>query len=320
MRFIYEKTPLLIEEQISELKLNGFSFENEEDAHLFFESNNYYRFMEYSRSIQSEMPSLEHPVQFEEVAQIYHFDSELRILLFSAIEKIELALRAQIIYQYSLKYGSHWHLNIDLYKNYDNSKRNEKAGEQYYYLNSLTSITAEVFRNRDDFIKNYFNSYYSPSLPPSWMCLEIISFGSLSKLYSNLKNEECKKSIALFFGLNTPAILENWIHCIHIIRNICAHHGRLWNRSLLKIKLPIKTVYPFITSQNEIFEMKSDNKIYISVCCILYLLNIIQPKNRFKDDFLNLISRNSQISREKMGFPVGWGNEIFWKTYSKQST
>jgi Abortive infection bacteriophage resistance protein len=146
-------------------------------------------------------------------------------------------------------------------------------------------------------------------MPPCWVCFEIMTFGHLSNLFKNLEHtNQCKKNIASFFGLKSPELLENWIHCLSSIRNICAHHSRLWNRNIaVNIELPKKPLNPFI--QNE--SVRPD-KLYAPICCILYLLNVIEPNNTFKKELIELLTKYS-INTSPMGFPSNWKQESFWK-------
>ena len=70
------------------------------------------------------------------------------------------------------------------------------------------------------------------------MSLEVSSMGLLSKIFQNLKKSPEKLAVTSHFGLKDVSVIENWILCISTLRNICAHHGRVWNRRLVQIKLP----------------------------------------------------------------------------------
>jgi abortive infection bacteriophage resistance protein len=98
----------------------------------------------------------------------------------------------------------------------------------YIYAKTIEKFEKDFKDSREDFIIRFKEKYNNP-LPPSWMMLEITSFGSLSFVYSNLKPGRDKRTIANYFGLNERTF-ESWIHSIIYVRNICAHHGRLWNR------------------------------------------------------------------------------------------
>jgi Abortive infection bacteriophage resistance protein len=146
-------------------------------------------------------------------------------------------------------------------------------------------------------------------MPPCWVCFEIMTLGNLSNLFKNLDHtNQCKKDVTHFFGLKSPELLENWMHCISLIRNLCAHHSRLWNRNIaVDIKFPEKPSILFIQNKQ-----RRPNKLYAPLCCILYLLNIIEPNNTFKAELIELLIKYS-IDSIPMGFPPDWKQELFWK-------
>lgn len=122
-------------------------------------------------------------------------------MLFNALEKIEIALRTQIIYQWGIVYGSHWQIDSTLYR------------DQEKFVNQINSLRMEIGRSHETFIEHYLKKYSNPSVPPSWMSLEVSSFGLLSQIFYNLRKGKEKIAITKHFGLNDVAILENWMHC-----------------------------------------------------------------------------------------------------------
>ena len=87
-----------------------------------------------------------------------------------------------------------------------------------------------------NFMKHFKNTYQDFPTVPIWMITEVMSFGTLSMAYHGLINNsragvEDKKIIADHFGLHYRK-LGDWLHILTVIRNIYAHHGRLWNRQL----------------------------------------------------------------------------------------
>ena len=295
----YSKTPISIETQIEKLKSRGLRFLDEKKAENYLSNISYYRLRAYTYPFQdNENP--EHlfiqKISFEDIISLYVFDRQLRLLIFDAIEKIEVALRTQIIYNYSLKYGAFWHLNPELYNN------------AVYFAEQISSLQKEIDRSNETFIKHYKENYNEPKEPPAWMSLEVSSIGLLSKIFSNLKKEECKNKITSHFGLKDVDILTNWMYCLSVIRNICAHHGRVWNRRFPKIIIPRKPLHDFIDNKQI-----HNNKAYSYLCSILYVLNIISPEHDFKKNLLNLMQDCPLMQGKEMGFPHNWKQEKIWQ-------
>ena len=117
------------------------------------------------------------------------------------------------------------------------------------------------------------------------MSLEVTSMGLLSKFFENLAISPEKKQVATHFGLNV-FVLESWLHALSHVRNICAHHSRLWNRTLTQTaKLPKQTGYRWIADPPTM-----SDRVYTTLCCIQYLLNVIAPAHTFAARLKNLLA------------------------------
>lgn len=140
------------------------------------------------------------------------------------------------------------------------------------------------------------------------MSLEVVSLGLLSKLYGNLKKSKEKKKVALELGLPNPLILESWMHAFAGLRNICAHHSRLWNRRFTIVpKIPYNTSHTFI-EHTEIY----DNKLYAQLCCLIYITKIISPGSSFVKELKSLLGTCSLVNVKEMGFHINWEKESLW--------
>ena len=196
-----------------------------------------------------------------------------------------------------MTHGSHWPGDSTLYQNIS------------FFQRDWQTLQHEVSRSTEDFVKHYRQKYTNPAHPPSWMSLEVTSLGLLSKLYENLKMCPEKKAVAKHFGLGHPDLLASWMHAFSNIRNICAHHGRLWNRVLTKSPvLPKRPLsQPWLTDTNV-----TRNKLYINLCCMLYILQQISPEHSIKQELKTLFQAYSEIQKAQMGFPSNWDKEALW--------
>jgi abortive infection bacteriophage resistance protein len=175
------------------------------------------------------------------------------------------------------------------------------------YQATLAKIDEELTRSEDDAILS-FKSKYSNPYPPSYMLLEITSFGTLLRLYNNLLPGRLKKNIAAAFGL-ADAVFASWLHSIVSIRNVCAHHERLWNR-----KLRIQPLFPRRTRHTWLNDRTvSNNRMYYALSMILYFLNTVNPNHTFKQKLENLFRKYPNVDRRAMGFPANRHTEPLWK-------
>lgn len=311
----YNKRPLTINEQLGKLQIRGLIFDDEALAKRYLSNISYYRLRAYTYPFQNNSdPDADHKfirsdIHFSDIIDLYCFDRRLRNLVFNAIEKIEVAVRTRITQEYSTAFNdSHWFCKRKYYR--DEVGRD---GKTPVFDILMKDIETEVKRSNEDFIKHYYATYDNPPLPPSWMTLEVLSLGTLSRLYMYLKKSEHKTRIAKDFGIYNDKVFANWLHAIAVWRNCCAHHSRIWNRrSIVNVILPRRTAYPFIDQAT----MRSlhPNKIFTVLCCIKYISNIIGPDSNLKMNILSIMGDGGNLlNLQEMGFPRNWKLLDVWK-------
>lgn len=157
--------------------------------------------------------------------------------------------------------------------------------------------------HQEVFINHYYTKYADPSLPPSWMVMETFSLGALSRLYSGLRRGEERVAIAALFGTD-EFVLRGWFHVLSHVRNLCAHHARLWNRQLvIKFRQVAHRHTPFLTTTERLH----------AVVVVLYdLLTRISPGTRWHLRLRDLIERHPVVPVTDMGFPADWQQATFW--------
>ena len=140
--------------------------------------------------------------------------------------------------------------------------------------------------------------------------MEQTSFGALSKLYGNLKNNvRSKDIIAQEYGAVNHTYLPSWLQSIAQIRNFCAHHSRLWNKNLPGMpKLLSKPPLPWVEDVPRQFQ-----KLYVHLCLMKYVINIIQPGNNFTTRLNELFIKYPNVDPDALGMKPDWQNEPLWK-------
>ena len=232
---IFTKEAKTIEEQVALLQNRGLVITNPKIAGKYLLNISYYRLGEYWYVMQSDKENhvFKSNSNFEDVIALYNFDAELRLLLFDVIEKIEISLRTKLIYHLSLEFNPWWFQNFELFT------------DSRALVKTLSSLEEEIARTKDKAIRNHLKKHKDiKRFPPAWKSLEQTSFGSLSKLYGNLKHKTTSKDkIAKEYGAVNHTYLPSWLQSIAQIRNFCAHHTRLWNKNLpgtVKLRLYMK--------------------------------------------------------------------------------
>ena len=295
----YTKQLLSLQQQIDILKQRGLFIENEEEAKNALDSISYFRLAGYWRlmEIDRQQHTFKPGARFSQILSLYRFDEELRILLFSAIQHIEVAVRARMIRIFAERHGAFWFMEPTLAENSN------------LFANNLRNLQEELSRSEDEFIQEHSQKYDEPTMPPVWKTMEVASMGTLSKLYSNMDDSAAKKAVSRSFGIPKFEYMRSWLRCVTVIRNICAHHARLWNAVIvINPSLPNRLPNTWITNRQ-----LTPDKLYPHLCYVAYWLNAINPANTFIEDIKTLLAKYPVVDPAAMGFPRGWHDEPLWQ-------
>lgn len=305
---VYNKEPLSYNEQLILLESRGLIIPDRTRALQYLQEISYYRLSAYFLPYQQIKDTFNKGVLFNQIIDTYTFDRELRLLIFDCIERIEVAIRAQLVHTMSMHYNdSHWQDNKSLFI----TPYYNKIGQLVDPFTDFQSIIskAKTARTPEVFIKHYTNNYHLPSNPPSWMCFELLTIGELSHLFMGLKNNSDKKRVADFFGVHYT-VLISWLHTLTYVRNICAHHSRLWNRELaIEPEILQKPIGNWISPP-----FKNNKRVFYFICVLKYLLLRANPNNSLKNKLITLFSKHPNIPIQFLGIPSdGKGNLLDWK-------
>ncbi|MBL7969664.1 MAG: Abi family protein [Prolixibacteraceae bacterium] len=292
----YTKPALSYADQLQQVKSRGLIIPDEKEFLRLLELKSYYRLSGYWYPLLADKQNhiFKPGASFETAWQMYQFDRDLRQLVINEMEKVEIAVRAKMIYILAHSFGAFWHTNPALFS--------DKA----LHTKTLYKIDEEFNRSDAQFVRA-FKKKYSDPLPPCWTAFEIISFGSLSMLFDNLKPGRSKREVANWFGLDDKTF-ASWIHSLVYIRNVCAHHSRLWNR-----ELRIQPRYPVTPDKQWLKNQKVDNrKVYYVLSMLLYLLQTLDNGHSLTEDFSLLLQKYPNIDPAAMGFPSSWATEPLW--------
>lgn len=300
VKISYDKPHLPISAQILQLKSRGMTFENEERAKDYLTHINYYRLTSYWLPYKKrESEDFKENSSFEKVLKYYIFDRELRLLILDTIERIEVSVRTRMTYVLTDEYGSHPHLKEELYKC------------QTKYHRSIQKLEKECGRSKELFIR-HFDEKYNEKLPPLWAVVELMTLGEISIWFSNIKSRPQRNKIAKTYNMD-EVILSSYLHQLTHIRNICAHHGRLWNKKFMfTAKMPH---YPENFSKSVNHDYRQN--LYNILVFLKQMMDCINKNHQWNLRLTNLIERNA-INIEQMGFPIDWKNLPIWIKKGKE--
>lgn len=283
------KKATTVQEQIEKLKSRGCSFENETKAAAILERINYYRLTAYFLTFKKEDGTYINGTSFETVYKIYEFDKELRKLIFSEIESIEIMLRTKTAYYFSHKYGPLGYLDEN---NFNNRHKTDKFEEK---------INKAIQDNKTQpFVKHHIENKGSKF--PLWVSIELFSFGMLSIFYADLLAADKKALSELVTGDgNNHKNLESWLFCISHLRNWCAHYSRLYYNKFGTVPATPKSS-PF----------KYNDRLF---GYLMAMKNVCPDKEKWNFEFINnldsLISKyKNYIDVKHLGFYKDWKKNL----------
>lgn len=296
----YDKPALSFAEQVERLKARGMLVPDAAEAQRVLASISYYRLSAYWYPFRKRVDGvlqddLEDRTTFAEVIQLYDFDRRLRLLVMDAMERVEVHIRTALTYRLGVQYGAFGHARADNFH------------PQFAHAQWLAKLHDETSRSNDAFVA-HFRTHYAgfPSLP-IWMCTELLSFGALSKLYRGMRSED-KRAVSSAFGLH-PRRLQDWLHVLTYVRNVCAHHSRLWNRELaIKPQAMSEPEWspPLLPSQDRLF-------------CVLLILRVLLRQSGngagWQAECSHLIEPLAVSARWRyaMGLSDTWTNHPLWR-------
>lgn len=259
---------------------------------------NYYRLGAYWLPFEADHAThtFKPGTHFDDVVSLYVFDRELRLLVMDAIERLEVSIRTQWAYQLAHRHGSHAYLDPSIFKKGDIHRR------------SLDKLKEELRRSKEVFVAHYRSTYDTPTLPPIWTVVEVMSLGQLSKWVSGLTRGQDRKAIAENYDID-EIVLTSFLHHLTIVRNICAHHGRLWNRSFgFQAKIPRR---PQQLQQS--LNPAQAKRLYNTLVILEHMMNIISPVHHWKKRLIGLFEKYPIADPQAMGFPPDWQNRPIWQ-------
>jgi abortive infection bacteriophage resistance protein len=213
------KSFLSLEAQLDKICSRGCAVTDKNGAVAVLSHVNYYRFSAYFLPFKQADGSYKSGTTFAQVYGMYEFDRRMRGVIFQAVARIEVLMRSRIAYFHAETYGPLGYLEAQNY-----------GSKWHNHTKFLSQLNNEIQQNRKVlFVKHHIKNYNGKF--PMWVIIELFTFGMLSKFYADLQTP-IKKKIAKSVSAYTPEKLTSWMRCCTDLRNICAHHGRLYFRRL----------------------------------------------------------------------------------------
>ena len=309
-------------QQLAILKSRGLNVTDEPRATAYLERIGYYRLSGYwypfREVITPASPSgpavvgdkFKPGVEFRHIVDLYVFDKKLRMAMLDAIEGVEIGFRTSI----ALLLGPRdpWAHRDAAQLDGTFARRVDRRTGRIPHQEWLAKLD-ELFNRSNEAFAKHFRTTYPHDHLPIWIATELWDFGMLSRFYAGMRYDD-RQALAKQYGLTKPAMLEAWLKSINLVRNICAHHSRLWNRPLVRQgTFPPVGVLPLL--DHLAADTHAQTRLYGTAAVIRFLLLKINPTTgwplRLKD-ILSTLPAAPGISMSHVGFPAGWDGLSLW--------
>ncbi|MCF6777638.1 Abi family protein [Thiotrichales bacterium 19X7-9] len=307
------------QEQLALLQQRGMSITDDEKAISYLQRIGYYRLSGYwhiFKKIENKkfLDEFILGTNFQDVLELYLFDKKLRLLILDAVERIEIALRSEISYLLGEK-SIYAHMD----KNYLSDKFTSDKDRNYpsktkheVWLDKQNRLVNE---SREDYILHNKKKYGMPL--KIWVSCQVWDFGLMSKFFEGMLPSD-QLELAKRYDLEHGYILTNWLHDLNILRNISAHHSRLWNKNLRKPKLPNKKTIEWV---EHFADDKSlvKSRVFLKLYMLKHMLDIISPNSSWWDRVKQLLMSFPEFSYcnldiTRMGIPLSITKRVLLET------
>lgn len=303
---IFLKKPLPYQELIEKLSARGLIVDDPGAAIIHLKNISYYRLIGYGLPFEerNDRGERRHRYQpdttFNQLINAYVVDRKIRMLIMSAIERIEVATRSIVNHEMAAHYDdAHWYLRAELFKESSSFTHRDLISEVKRHTAKTAEADSDKAQKREIFIHHYYNHYDEPEYPPCWMVAEILSLGSWSKIFEHIKTSQDRKRISRQLDL-APGTLQSWLHTLTYLRNMCAHHSRLFGRNFV--------IRPSSNGQ----PLKSENQLHNYISTTFWLLRKVSPTTGWLDRISDELDKLDSSHLAHYGFEANWLDDEFW--------
>jgi abortive infection bacteriophage resistance protein len=296
----YTKLALSFPQQIALLESRDLIIPDHAAAMAALGNVSYYRLSAYFKPfIMPQSEKFAAGTTFQQIWDLYAFDRELRFLFREPLECIELHFRTRITYELAMRGGAFAHTRADLFV------------PEFDHVEFLR-VQGDVERKTTvQFAKHFRSKYHEEPRLPVWMATELMSFGTLSWLFPSLR-EDVQRAISKTFGVDR-AVIKTWLECLAYIRNVCAHHSRLWNK-----ELAIRPVIPRERSRWP-YPLHDNKRCYVIILLLQDMLSRIDPGHEWKRTFAAFLSKRTEMELTGIQAPKEWKTIQPWRDIVSES-
>ena len=247
---------------------------------------------------------------FQNAVDLYVFDKQLRLLAMDALERIEIALRVDIAHSLG-KLDTFAYLRGDLFHSTFSAELDKQSGLTKHHV-WLTKHAQLINRSKEEFVQHNKTKYGLPLAV--WVACEVWDFGTMSTLFSGMREAD-QDAIAIKYGVANGRVFATWLRSLNYLRNVCAHHSRLWNRNIVdQPKLPAAATMPWVVP----FETDSHARArcYLLLCIMRHMLLVVNPTSSWPArmrDHLQSFPNLDHLGLNQLGMGAAMGWDANWQ-------
>lgn len=318
----YARPWMSFNDQLEQLKSRGMEVDDEPAATSYLTRIGYYRLSAYwypfrvwemrqdatnGQITHQRTDQFQPGTRFVDAAHLYLFDKKLRLITLDALERIEVALRVDIAYLLGER-NTFAHLRAgELHPSFASKKRADGRTAHQVWCERHSHLVA---RSKEEFVKHYHQKH-GPDLP-IWVAIEVWDFGTMSQLFAMMKVPD-QQRIAAKYQIADWKVFQSWLRSLSYLRNLAAHHSRLWNRNVVdQPKLPAQGTVAWCDAFAGKNDLLAKPFLLLSIC--RHMVQLICPGTQWHLrlaqhlDAFPVQQMTPARSIADMGAPPGWRN------------
>lgn len=312
----YSKPALTHDDLVNRMIERGLVVTDSDRTIRYLRHVGYYRMSPYLipfRAVRT-AEDLRDGTTFDQVLDLYVFDRKLRLLVMDAIERIEVSVRSSLTDHMSVQHDDpFWYVEADHFR--DASKHRQLLAMIRRSCDDRLASSPELAVGdlaHASALEHYLTTYGEPELPPSWLMVETLTLGQLSSLVSNLRRASDVARVARPLGLTGP-LLMSWLRTYVRVRNVCAHHGRLWNVGLgVYPAIPTSPSVEWLADVEALSSPVRRKRLYPVLVSLQSVLCVVSPRSSWARRLSALLDQHPEVPLAGMGIPPDWRSDRFW--------
>ncbi|MGO1735202.1 MAG: Abi family protein [Leucobacter sp.] len=324
----YTKEWLPLEGQVDRLIARGLDVEDRAGAIATLEAIGYYRLTGYLYSfLESEqyfddegrertrvLRRYRPGTALRQAEAIIDFDRRLRLLVLEGVERIEVAVRMRTGYILGRR-SAFAHEEIACFDDsFTRSITDSREPRASKHVQWLERVKARRDSSDEQFVAHFRDKY--DDRMPVWALTELLELGHLSTLYRGMLQKDAEE-LAAAFGVPRKKMMTSWLASLNYVRNVAAHHARLFNRKLQHAPSRPKTgTIQALDHLSAPGAPKADFGTYNAIAIIAYLLRTIDLEPswaRNLTDLFQTFPTSHALTLQSMGVPEDWEMLELWR-------